>query len=84
MFRPPGFASGRAVASPIVSDSERRLRAVYEHPVIAGVLVGCTLAGLVVGVAVFPEDWTLVRRLAGGAVSGAGVGLLLTAPRIIG
>jgi hypothetical protein len=53
---------------------------VREHPVIVGVLVGCTLAGIGIGVAVLPAEWALLRR----ALGGAGVGLLCTAPRIIG
>jgi hypothetical protein len=57
---------------------------VRQHPVIVGALVGCTLAGIGIGVAVLPEDWALLRRVFGGALGGAGVGLLCTAPRIIG
>jgi hypothetical protein len=57
---------------------------VREHPVIVGVLVGCTLAGIGIGVAVLPAEWALLRRVLGGALGGAGVGLLCTAPRIIG
>ena len=59
-------------------------RVVREHPVIVGVLLGCTLAGVGIGVALLPEDWALLRRAFGGALGGAGVGLLCTAPRIIG
>jgi hypothetical protein len=54
------------------------------HPVITGVLVGCTLTGIAVGVLVLPPEWALLRRALGGAIGGAGVGLLITAPRIIG
>jgi len=57
---------------------------VRAHPVIVSVLLGCTFAGIGIGIAVLPDDWTLLRRVFGGAVAGAGVGLLFTAPRIIG
>jgi hypothetical protein len=62
-----------------------RLRSVVtRHPIIVGVLVGSTLLGLVLGVFLLPQEWTVVRRILGGAVSGAGCGLICTAPRIIG
>ena len=54
------------------------------HPVIVGVLIGCTLTGIAVGVLWLPPEWALLRRALGGALGGAGVGLLITAPRIIG
>jgi hypothetical protein len=57
---------------------------VRAHPVIVGVLVGCTLAGIGIGVVVLPAEWALLRRAFGGALGGAGVGLLCTATRIIG
>jgi hypothetical protein len=54
------------------------------HPVIVGVLVGCTLTGIAVGILWLPPEWAWLRRALGGALGGAGVGLLITAPRIIG
>jgi len=45
-------------------------------------MVGCTLAGAVVGATFLSDDWTLLRRLLAGAVGGAGVGLLVTATRM--
>ena len=54
------------------------------HPVIVGVLVGCTLVGIGAGIVWLPPEWTIVRRVLGGAVGGAGCGLICTAPRIIG
>jgi hypothetical protein len=64
--------------------AERLLRTVVAHPIIVGVLVGSTVAGLILGVVMLPEDWSVVRRALGGAVAGAGCGLICTAPRIIG
>lgn len=60
------------------------MQSLRNHPVITGVMVGCTLGGVVVGMILIPEDWALWRRIAGGAISGAGVGLLITAFKMIG
>jgi hypothetical protein len=38
----------------------------------------------VLGVLVLTDEWSLARRIAAGVVGGAGVGILITAPRIIG
>lgn len=57
---------------------------IRRHPVISSVLIGCTLLGAVLGVLLLSPDWWLVRRLAAGVVGGAGVGLIITATRIIG
>jgi hypothetical protein len=54
------------------------------HPVIVALVVGCVLAGVAVGLVVLPEEWTTLRKIAGGAVAGAGCGLIIAAPRIIG
>jgi len=54
------------------------------HPVITGVLVTFTITGAIVGATLLGDDWSLVRRIAGGGVAGAGCALLLTAYRTIG
>ncbi len=54
------------------------------YPIITSVIVGCTLLGVVLGLIYLPEGWTIARKIAGGAPSGAGRGLIVTAPRIIG
>jgi hypothetical protein len=54
------------------------------HPVIVAVMIGCTLLGAALGAAYLTADWSLVRRVAAGAVAGAGVGLLMTATKMIG
>ena len=59
-------------------------RAARHHPIITAVMLACTVAGLVLGPLWLPESLSLWRRVVGGAVSGAGVGLLLTAYRMIG
>ena len=52
------------------------------HPVIAGTLIVCTLAGAVLGFALLSGEWSSARRIAAGAVAGGGVGLLLTATKM--
>jgi hypothetical protein len=47
-------------------------------------MVVCTLGGAIVGVSMLSADWSLARRLAGGLIGGAGIGLLITATRMIG
>jgi hypothetical protein len=54
------------------------------HPVIASVMVVCTVAGAALGAVYLTGDWSLARRLAAGAVAGAGFGFLLTATKMIG
>ena len=57
---------------------------VIAHPIISATILACTLVGIVVGLVLLPEDWTLARKIAGGALGGAGCGLIVTAPRIVG
>jgi hypothetical protein len=47
-------------------------------------MVGCTVVGAVVGVFVLPPEWSVMRRIAGGVVGGAGIGFILAATRMIG
>jgi len=56
------------------------------HPIIFAVVAVCIAIGAVLGVTLLllTGEWSLGRRIAAGAVAGAGVGLLITAPRIIG
>jgi hypothetical protein len=55
---------------------------IRRHPVLAAILLGCTLGGVALGVHYLPEDWSLLRRGLAGAVAGAGTGLLITATRL--
>lgn len=59
-------------------------RVLAEHPVITGFVAACTVGGAILGVLLLTDDWSIARRLLGGAVGGAGVGLLVTATRMIG
>ena len=54
------------------------------HPAILTLLVACTLAGGLLGLLLLPEEWSAARRLLGGLVSGASVGLLVSATRMVG
>lgn len=54
------------------------------HPIITSLIVGCTLLGVSMGLLFLPDDWTSLRKIAGGVVAGAGFGLIITAPRISG
>ena len=63
----------------------QRWRAILsEHPAITSILLACTVIGAVLGCILLGEDWSPARRLLGGAVGGAGCGLLITATRMIG
>ncbi len=85
----PSTGSGAIVGAVDVPDEQTSttgpiLSAIRSHPVIAGILLGCTVLGAVLGVALLTGEWSLVRRIAGGAVAGAGVGLIITASRMLG
>ena len=58
--------------------------AITAHPIIFGVIIACISIGAVLGVVLLTDEWSLARRIAAGVVGGAGVGLLITAPRMIG
>ena len=49
---------------------------------ITGMMLGCTLVGAVLGFALLADDWSAGRRILGGAVAGAGAGLLITATKM--
>lgn len=55
-----------------------------KHPVISGVMIGCTLLGAVLGPLWMDPAWSLLKQALAGALCGAGVGLLITAPRMVG
>lgn len=58
--------------------------ALARHPVITAVVVVCTLGGAWAGAEFLDADWSLLRRVLGGGVFGAWVGLLLTATKMVG
>ena len=62
----------------------RIIEILHRYPIITGTIVACTIVGAAVGVLFLPEQWALARKVAGGALGGAGCGLIVTAPRILG
>jgi hypothetical protein len=71
-------------SEPGTASRPRWIDGLIAHPVIVGVFVACIVLGAVLGATYLTDDWSLARRLAGGAVSGAGVALCVTATRIVG
>ena len=55
---------------------------VRRHPVISTTLVATTALGAVLGAWLLTGEWSLARRIAAGAVAGAGIGLLFTATKL--
>jgi hypothetical protein len=43
----------------------------------------CIVGGAVAGVHYLPEDYSLLRRLLGGALSGGGIAFLMTATKML-
>jgi NADH:ubiquinone oxidoreductase subunit F (NADH-binding) len=60
------------------------LAVLARYPVLSGVLIGSTLLGALAGYVFLSGDWSVGRRILGGAVGGAGVGFLITATRLVG
>jgi len=54
------------------------------HPIITGTMLGCALIGAIAGFVFLPEEWLILRRIAAGAFAGTGIGLTLTATKMIG
>jgi hypothetical protein len=52
------------------------------HPVIVSTLVATTALGALLGACLLTAEWSLARRIAAGAVAGAGTGFLLTATKM--
>jgi hypothetical protein len=52
------------------------------HPGVSATLAAATLLGALGGALFLTDEWSLARRIAAGAVAGAGTGLLLTATRM--
>ena len=60
------------------------LRAVRAHPWITAFNVMCLCIGLAMALTHLPAEWSLARRLTAGAMSGIGIGLVITANRMLG
>jgi len=54
------------------------------HPVVTALIVSLAVLGAVLGGLYLPPEWPILRRVAAGALSGAGVGFFVVATRLIG
>ena len=59
-------------------------RLVGEHPVVTALIVTLTILGAVLGGLYLSPEWPILRRVAAGALSGAGIGFFIVATRLIG
>jgi len=53
------------------------------HPVICATLLVTTALGAVLGAILLTAEWSLARRIAAGAIAGAGTGFLVTATKML-
>jgi len=60
------------------------VQALREHPWITAFNVMCLCIGLILALKHLPAEWSLARRLTAGALSGIGIGLMITANRMLG
>jgi hypothetical protein len=58
------------------------LALVRRHPYLTATFVVGISLGALLGALFLPADWHLARRIAGGAVAGAGVGVFATVTRL--
>lgn len=56
---------------------------VREHPLLVGATVVCGVAGAVLGAMYLPAEWSALRRVAAGLVSGLGCALIVTTTRMV-
>ena len=59
-------------------------RLVGEHPVVTALIVTLAILGAVLGGLYLSPEWSMLRRVAAGALSGAGIGFFIVATRLIG
>jgi hypothetical protein len=55
---------------------------VRNHPWVSATLAAATLLGALGGAVFLTDEWSLARRIAAGAIAGAGTGILLTATKM--
>ena len=65
-------------------DASGAWAAIRRHPVITATMVLCVVVGTFGAIFVPFEDWSVGRKMAAGALSGAWVGLLVTGTRMLG
>jgi hypothetical protein len=81
LIPPEREAAGHARSS---RGAQRWHAILSEHSVVTSIMLTCTVIGAVLGCSLLGEDRSPAWRLPGGAVGGAGCGLLITADRMIG
>jgi len=54
------------------------------HPVVTTLIVSLAVLGAVLGGLYLSPEWPILRRVAAGALSGAGIGFFVVATRLIG
>ena len=59
------------------------LAALRRNRTFAALFVICIVAGAVAGVLYLPAEFSWIRRLLGGAISGGGVAFLITATKLM-
>ena len=64
--------------------SSSLIQALRRHPWIIVFNVMCLAIGLFLALEHLPTEWSLVRRLTAGALSGISIGLVITANRMLG
>ena len=60
------------------------LAAARQHPVMTTVLLSCIATGAVLGGLYLTPEWSLLRRIAAGALAGGGAAFFALATRVIG
>ena len=55
-----------------------------QHPGMTTILVVCTATGAVLGALYLTPEWSLIRRVAAGALAGGGAAFIALATRVIG
>jgi hypothetical protein len=53
------------------------------NPVIVALYAVCIVAGATAGILYLPEDFSLIRKLAGGALGGGGIAFLMTLTKML-
>lgn len=59
-------------------------RLLGKHPIMVSVFIGSGVLGAVLGYYFLPDDWSLWRKLVGGALVGSFHGLLIIFSRMAG
>jgi len=67
----------------VPSEASGWLAAMNRNRAFTALFAVCILAGAVAGVRYLPDDFSLLRRLLGGAIGGGGIAFLMTATKML-